>query len=327
MSSHGLVLIPRPDTPSAAPACTVDDVLEAWLAGRGPNTLRGYAFDVADFARFAKVKEANAAVEMLLSAGPGQGNRIVLAYRAHLLGRQLAPATIARRLAALRSLIKLARQLGRITWTLDVEGPRTKAYRDTRGPGLDGWRRIRTKASQLADQGVDGKRNLAIVRLLHDLGLRRGEAVAMDLDDVDLDAGKCGEIRIVGKGKLEPERMSLNAPTRDALRAWIVARGRKAGPLFIRLDPASSPEDLERLSGDAVERMVKRLSRRAGLSREARPHGLRHEGITRALDLAGGDVRKVRQFSRHAKLDTLLRYDDNRRDEAGVIAGLLGDDE
>ena len=48
--------------------------------------------------------------------------------------------------------------------------------------------------------------------------------------------------------------------------------------------------------------------------------------LTRALDLAGGDVRKVRHFSRHAKLDTLLRYDDNRRDEAGAIAKLLGDD-
>ena len=63
------------------------------------------------------------------------------------------------------------------------------------------------------------------------------------------------------------------------------------------------------------------------MSRDAHPHGLRHQGITRALDLAGGDVRKVRQFSRHADINTLLRYDDNRRDEAGVIAGLLGDDD
>jgi integrase/recombinase XerC len=44
------------------------------------------------------------------------------------------------------------------------------------------------------------------------------------------------------------------------------------------------------------------------------------------LDLANGDVRKVKRFSRHAKLETLLRYDDNRRDEAGAIAKLLGED-
>jgi hypothetical protein len=37
-------------------------------------------------------------------------------------------------------------------------------------------------------------------------------------------------------------------------------------------------------------------------------------------------VRKVRRFSRHAKLETLLRYDDNRTDEAGAIARMLGED-
>lgn len=325
---HGLVVVPRPDPVPAVPTAAVEDVLDAWLAGRNPNTLRGYRFDLTDFARFLKIKgpDPAAAIETLLSAGPGQGNRIALAYRAHLLGRQLAPATVARRIAALRSLVKLGRQLGRINWTLDVEGPRTRSYRDTRGPGLEGWRRIRSKALQLADQ-VDGKRNLAIIRLLHDLALRRGEVVRMDLRDVDLDAGDWGEVTIIGKGRTEPERISLNRPTCDALRAWIEARGPKAGPLFIRLDPATSPAMLERLSGDAVERMVKRLSRRAGLSRPAAPHGLRHQGVTRALDLANGDVRRVRKFSRHAKLDTLLLYDDNRRDEAGTIARLLGDDD
>ena len=64
----------------------------------------------------------------------------------------------------------------------------------------------------------------------------------------------------------------------------------------------------------------------ASLARGTNPHGLRHQGITRALDLAHGDVRKVKRFSRHAKLETLLRYDDNRRDEAGAIAKLLGED-
>ena len=76
-----------------------------------------------------------------------------------------------------------------------------------------------------------------------------------------------------------------------------------------------------------MARLVKALGLKAGLAREVRPHGLRHEAITRALDLCAGDVRRVRHFSRHAKIETLLRYDDNRRDEAGAIARLLGDDE
>jgi integrase/recombinase XerC len=53
---------------------------------------------------------------------------------------------------------------------------------------------------------------------------------------------------------------------------------------------------------------------------------LRYQGITRVLDLANRDVRKVKRFSRHAELETLLRYDDNRRDEGGAVAHLLGED-
>ena len=68
--------------------------------------------------------------------------------------------------------------------------------------------------------------------------------------------------------------------------------------------------------------MVRRLSKEAGLNREARPHGLRHQGITRLLDLVNGDVRKVQRFSRHAKIETVMRYDD-----AGELAKRLADDE
>jgi hypothetical protein len=53
---------------------------------------------------------------------------------------------------------------------------------------------------------------------------------------------------------------------------------------------------------------------------------IRTGSVIRALDLAGLDVRKVRRFSGHANQDTLLKYDDNRRDEAGVLAKMLGED-
>ena len=73
--------------------------------------------------------------------------------------------------------------------------------------------------------------------------------------------------------------------------------------------------------------MVTRLGDRAGLQRKALPHGLRHQGITRLLDLVGGDVRKVQRFSRHAKIETVMRYDDHRRDDAGALSHLLGIDD
>jgi integrase/recombinase XerC len=319
-------LVPKRPAPGKVPAiASVGDILEAWLAGRNPLTLRAYAFDLADFARFAKAPSAEAAVGALFAGGPGRANRLVLAYRAHLTERGLASATIARRLAALRSLVKLARTLGRITWTLDVPGPKVQSYRDTTGPGQEGWKAIHEEG-QRRSRALD-RRNLALVRLLHDRALRRGEAVAMNLADVDLTFEPWGRIAIIGKGKTEPEFLTLNRRTRDALRDWIAVRGPEPGPLFVRLDRAADDDQLAPLTGDSVNRMVRRLSRRAGLTREARAHGLRHQGITRALDRTHGDVRKVRTFSRHAKVETVMIYDDSRKDEGGDITRMFDDDD
>src|SRR4051812_41742114 len=111
-----------------------------------------------------------------------------------------------------------------------------------------------------------------------------------------------------------------------ALAAWIAVQGDWASPLFVRLDRAAGAAHLGRHDAGTVARIARELGRRAGVARGTDPHVLRHEGNTRALDLAGGDVRKVRRFSRHAKLVRLLRYDDNQRDEAGAIAHLPGED-
>ena len=116
------------------------DLLGAFLAGRRPTTLRAYRKDLADFADFLGLADAGAAVELLVAGGAGRANALALGYRAHLTDRGLAPATIARRLAALRSVVKLARTLGRVAWTIDIPSPRTQAYRDTRGPGLEAGR-------------------------------------------------------------------------------------------------------------------------------------------------------------------------------------------
>jgi hypothetical protein len=69
------------------------------------------------------------------------------------------------------------------------------------------------------------------------------------------------------------------------------------------------------------------LGRKAGLSKAVRPHGLRHEAITSALDKTNGDVRTVQRFSRHADTRTVLLYDDRRRDVAGDVAKLVAGDD
>ena len=73
--------------------------------------------------------------------------------------------------------------------------------------------------------------------------------------------------------------------------------------------------------------MVRKTSWWVGQERETRARQIHHAGITRALDKTGGNVRTVKKFSRHAKIDTLLRYDDNRSDVAGDITRTVFDDD
>jgi integrase/recombinase XerC len=321
---------PAGSTPAPGP---VPDILEAWLAAQpNPQTRRAYRADIADFARSAGAASPGAAVEALLAGTAGHANAVALAYRVDLERRDLSSATIARRLSALRSVVKLARQLGKVGWAIEIESPKVTAYRDTHGPGQEGWIRIRDEARRRAAgtrRTMEGKRNLALLLLLRDLGLRRAEATGLDLDDVELDwqgpHGK-GRVRVIGKGKTDPEWISLNEPTRAALLDWLALRGTEFGPLFFRLDNAQGDGPPTRLTGLSVNRMVARAARHAGLEQPVRAHGLRHIAITRILDKTGGDVRSAKAFSRHAKYETLMRYDDNREDVAGLMAKLLADD-
>lgn len=311
-------LVPVAAAP-ALPAVPRPDVVSAFLAGRNPRTLRAYSRDLDDFARFAGMPSGPSAVEMLLSLSHGDANAAALAYRADLTGRGLSPATTARRLAALRSVVKVARLLGRVAWTLDVEAPKAERYRDTSGPGVAGWWKM-WAAAEAAGDAPKARRDRAILRLLYDRGLRRGELVSLDLADADL-SPETPAVAVVGKGRTQRERLTVNEPTRRALAAWAEARGAGPGPLFVRLDRGAVTPD--RLTGEAVRLIVRGLSEAAGLARPVRPHGLRHAAITTALD-AGKDMRDVAQFSRHRDVRTLLIYDDRRKDVGGEITRLLG---
>lgn len=295
-----------PGNPAAA-------LVDAFLSGRNPRTLDAYRKDLEDFRAYVGAATPAAAAAALLGGSQGEANGLALGYRAHLTGRGLSPNTVNRRLATLRSLVKLGRTLGRIVWSLDVDSVKAQPYRDTRGPGRAGFRRLVDTLDTRLD--AKAKRDRAAVRLLYDLALRRGEVVALDVEDLDAEAET---VSVRGKGRTQKQRMTLPAPTLSALVAWLEARGTEAGPLFLNFDRAGKGG---RLTGTSLYRIVRGLGEDAGV--RVRPHGLRHAAITEALDLTGGDVRSVRKFSRHAKLDTLMVYDDNRTDRAGEIARRL----
>jgi hypothetical protein len=110
---HEIVPAPHLVVP---PAVTDVDVVAAFLPGRNSRTLKAYSFDVGDFAKLLGSPTPAAAVDLLLTETVGAANAIALGYRIDMAGRGLATATIAHRPAALRSVVKLARTLGRITW-------------------------------------------------------------------------------------------------------------------------------------------------------------------------------------------------------------------
>ena len=311
--------LPAPISSVPPPAAVAVDLHAAALAGRNARTVRAYASDYRDFAAFLGAPSPAAALDALVAFGAGTANACALCYRHHLMGRHLAAATIARRLAALRAAVRLARQLGRCSFELEVDAPRAQSYRDTRGPGREGYLRVLEIARANAES-AKGRRDLALVRLLHDVALRRAEVLALDVADIDLEAST---VAIIGKGKTDRVPITLPGPTRAALADWLAVRGPDPGPAFVRLDGACPGA---RLTGRGLAKVIGTLGRRAGLARPLRPHGLRHQGITRCIDKTGGNVREVRKFSRHAKVETLLTYDDNRADVAGSVAALVADD-
>jgi integrase/recombinase XerC len=293
------------------------ELVSSFLSGRSAATLRTYTAGLEDFRLYVKAATVAAAAAELLGRGAGEANRLALAYRADLIERKLAPATINNRLAALRSMAKLAAILGIVPYRLEVPSVRAEAYRDTTGPGQPAVRRMIDNLA--ADPRPKARRDAAIVRLLHDTALRRAEVAGLDLSDLDAEAGA---VFVVRKGRREKVRVNLPGPTLAALRSWVEARGSAAGPLFTNLDRASKGSG--RLTGTSLYRLIRGLGLEAGV--KTRPHGLRHAGITKACEAAaaaGIGLEEVLAYSGHANVRTLMIYRDKTRDMQGRLAALV----
>jgi hypothetical protein len=79
------------------------------------------------------------------------------------------------------------------------------------------------------------------------------------------------------------------------------------------------------LSGRSIAYLVERLAQEARVDKRMSPHRVRHSSITAYLDLSDGNVRDARLLSGHAKLETLVIYDDRRRHVQGKVSSKLAD--
>ena len=244
-------------------------------------TRRAYRVDVEEFAswlhkRGQSFEDVDAATLSAYTAELG-------AARPGRDPSKLAPATIARKLAAVRAALRFALGAGRVPDT--QLGPR-HARRLPDAPKSD-----EVDAVLEQHEGVDplALRNRALLELVYSAGLRSREAVDLDLSDVDFEQeaihvrGKGGKERVVPLGEeaayrlrvyLDDARPGLANGAEDAL--FVSARGR-------------------RLDTSTLRRLL------------PHPHRLRHAFATHLLE-GGADLRTIQELLGHSSLSTTQMY-------------------
>lgn len=282
-------------TRAAAPAAlentsgadTTAELVGLWLAGRTPHTRRAYEADLAWWAA-----ELGEALDV-------RALRVRDVARVLELERpDVAPATMARRLASLRSLLGYAHRIGFVPWDVGAAVRVARADPKLADRILEPEQVAALVAAASSTRSPE--RDRMIVRLLYASGCRVAELVALDVRDVRRKGdraivtvrGKGGRVRAIA---LPPAIAGELAEHRERLG------GKRArGPLF-------RSRTGERLATRDVQRLVRRLAELARLELAASPHWLRHAHATHALE-RGAPPHVVQATLGHASLATTTRY-------------------
>ncbi|WP_449042076.1 tyrosine recombinase XerC [Paracoccus sp. (in: a-proteobacteria)] len=278
------------------------DALARWLdseralRGRSEHTITAYQADLLAFLGFLGSYHGTPALPRALA---GLTQTDLRGFAAEERRRGLSARSLARRLSAVRSFLR---------WLSDREGFDASRALSTRSP-----RYLRSLPRPIAPEQARAvldlagaqhptpwvaARDVAVLTLLYGLGLRIGEALALDGADWPL-----GESLLI-RGKGGRERIVPVLPVaREAvaeylrLCPWPLAA---EGPLFRGVRGG-------RLNPGAVAGAMARLRQSLGLPETATPHALRHSFATHLL-AAGGDLRTIQQLLGHASLSTTQVY-------------------
>jgi len=335
---------------------TPTDVLKSWRQGKKPTTLDTYQYATEYFLDYLHTKhgwrypddydprrDAGQLALTDLMRGHGRTNARVIGYmhwlqheRAHPDGspRTVRDATVSIYVAALRSLVHAANLLGLISWRIDARSPKVTKYRDTAGPPsatiaslLDYYE----QALAALPPNVISRRRLrllrdrAILRLMVNGGVRRGEIVSLDVKHIDFkttptDSKITGGVWLLGKGRRE---RSLHQPGDRAMAAihdWLTAaeatsvvfklgdRGPKTAA-FVALDNAHLGDRLDPGGVYFVTDGLKAVADERGTGAPLRPHGFRHWAVTQVASRRG--IQEAAAFARHTNTAVTLRYIDN----------------
>jgi len=246
----------------------------------GEATRRAYRVDVTEFCRW--LDESGTQLDAV-------DVRTLVAYASHLgaarRGRgKLAPATIARKLAAVRGFLRHALGPAR------VPDARLAPRRGRRLPDAPRPGEVDRELSSLEGDSPLALRNRALVELVYSAGLRSAEAVGLDLGDVDFEQ----ELVHVRSGKGAKDRV---VPLGEEAALWVARYLRDARPALAR-----AANDALFLSSTGRRLDTSTLRRVA-----AHPHRLRHAFATHLLE-GGADLRTIQELLGHSSLSTTQVY-------------------
>jgi site-specific recombinase XerD len=261
---------------------TTDAAIERFLASPSlaDSTRRAYRSDLRQFAawldgRGIRLDEVDVRVLADWVADLG---------RVRATGRKLAPATIGRKLAAVRALLRSALGAAHVP-DAPLAPRRTRRLPDApRGAEVDDL------LAALEGDGPLALRNRALVELVYSAGLRSAEAVGLDLADVDFEQ----EHVHVRRGKGAKDRV---VPLGEVAAWWLGRYVREARPRLARgaEDALFLSTRGRRLDTSTLRRLV------------PHPHRLRHAFATHLLE-GGADLRTIQELLGHSSLSTTQVY-------------------
>jgi site-specific recombinase XerD len=265
--------------------------------GMAEKTRRAYGGDLGELARWADAHEV----------GPsGMGPRDLRRYAAVLSERGASRATVARKLAAIRTFYR--RQIERGAVQASPADLVATPKRESRLPQV----LKQGEASALVESIPTGDRlavrDRAIFELAYAGGLRAEEIVNLDVTDLDADNE---ELRVTGKGG-RTRVIPAGEPAWHALRGYLDRARPELAADSARVEPALFlSKSGRRLSTSDIRRRLTRWARRGGLPADfpvgVSPHALRHSFATHLLE-GGADLRAIQELLGHATISTTQTY-------------------
>lgn len=234
---------------------------------------------------------------------------LIRAYLGFLGEQSYSPATMARKIATLRSFYKWGNRLG-LTSTNPMTLIRTPRQ-SKRLPKAITIEQIERLLAAPNEHDVLGRRDRAMLETLYSTGIRVSELVGLNHDDLDFEHEA---MHVRGKGRKE-RIVPLGSHALAAIRRYIelMSNDSKFGPIWSGRNAAAEPLPLflnkhgKRLSSRSVRRKLDKYLRGVGLDPSISPHTLRHSFATHLLD-NGADLRSVQELLGHQSLSTTQVY-------------------